>query len=269
MWKNLHQPTMILLGTQLSKLHFRVSYLQKKNQIDLPYPLMSHYILLKTCAWKAFGNQLGSNSLHGLHENEEEKLLLYIVIERAPEHDSSSALPSLQTAHERSGLLSTRRSGARYLSFSFGAKRNTFGHPSSRHLKVILLTKTLQKQLLTRSFSIRKDSRFTNIFMIPSLIKEMREKEFLLRQEKRKLVSESKDVVVYDGKVISRAEADGFRHFKRISASGSNAIPIASKMHKSVPLSSMSSTPPSTSPSNNMQKFVFEYEFFQVCLFEV
>ena len=92
-----------------------------------------------------------------------------------------------------------------------------------RLLKLMFPGRSHQRDFLAKSREIRKDPSFAKIFIRPSLSKEQRNAEYKLRKEKRDRVSKGENVVIYDGKIMSRAEADALRSSRRY-ATGANAV---------------------------------------------
>lgn len=137
---------------------------------------------------------------------EEDRRLRSCVIERLAE--STHQLPSKRVQYDREAVtalldtLGIETSGL--VHFRMG--RITNGRP--RLLKLMLPTRSMQQLILQRASKLRFDSRFNGVFIRPSLTQAQRTKEYQLREQKRQLNREGINVVVYDGKVLPRVQAD-------------------------------------------------------------
>ena len=92
-----------------------------------------------------------------------------------------------------------------------------------RLLKIIFPGRSHQRDFLAKAREIRKNPTFAKVFIRPSLSAEQRKAEFLLREEKRRRVKNGENVVIFDGKLLPRAEADALRASRRF-ATGANAV---------------------------------------------
>ena len=80
--------------------------------------------------------------------------------------------------------------------------------PQPRPIKVLLPAKVHVHACLAASRTIRSHPSFfgspstSQVYLRPSLTKEMREKEFQLREERRRLLREGKKMAVFDGELV-------------------------------------------------------------------
>lgn len=116
-------------------------------------------------------------------------------------------LPSHQTRYESeliNSLLDASDIAVRGISHyrmknPFNMQRKT---GSLRLLKLIFPTKRHQPLFVSKRASLRRDSQFKGINIRPSLTREQKERQYLLKEEKCKLVSQGKDYVIFNGELV-------------------------------------------------------------------
>ncbi|KAF8366898.1 hypothetical protein PRIPAC_84727 [Pristionchus pacificus] len=104
---------------------------------------------------------------------------------------------------------------------------------------------TAQTTFLSKSRTVT--SKFPNVFVRPSLPKSEREAAFLLREKKRQLKTEGKDVLIYAGSIIERSQLEAMKKQVRSSRSHSRRRPPSRN-----PVSSSSSIRPASSSNSSI-----------------
>ncbi|KAF8373631.1 hypothetical protein PRIPAC_80060 [Pristionchus pacificus] len=107
------------------------------------------------------------------------------------------------------------------------------------------LNRTAQTTFLSKSRTVT--SNFPNVFVRPSLTKSEREAAFLLREKKRQLKTEGKDVLIYAGSIIERSQLEAMKKQVRSSRSHSRRRPPSRN-----PVSSSSSIRPASSSNSSI-----------------
>ncbi|KAF8376151.1 hypothetical protein PRIPAC_82580 [Pristionchus pacificus] len=105
--------------------------------------------------------------------------------------------------------------------------------------------RTTQTTFLSKSRTVT--SKFPNVFVRPSLTKSEREAAFLLREKKRQLKTEGKDVLIYAGSIIERSQLEAMKKQVRSSRSHSRRRPPSRN-----PVSSSSSIRPASSSNSSI-----------------
>ncbi|KAF8386575.1 hypothetical protein PRIPAC_75717, partial [Pristionchus pacificus] len=200
-------PTNILRGI--------AKYLDALSPEDKSSPLA---LLLGTCAMQI--NDLMARSTMSIEDAiEREKRDRSVVVMGLTE--SVAVKPSERVADDMAKVVSmldlaeVEHSPATV--FRMGVKTDT----RPRLLKVVFHTRTAQSMFLAKSRAL--STQFPSVSIRPSLTKAEREAAYQLRQKKRALKSEGKDVLIYAGSIIERGQLEAMKKQLRSSRSQSRS----------------------------------------------
>ncbi|KAF8362760.1 hypothetical protein PRIPAC_89683 [Pristionchus pacificus] len=200
-------PTNILRGI--------AKYLDALSPEDKSSPLA---LLLGTCAMQI--NDLMARSTMSIEDAiEKEKRDRSVVVMGLTE--SVAVKPSERVADDMAKVVSmldlaeVEHSPATV--FRMGVKTDT----RPRLLKVVFHTRTAQSMFLAKSRAL--STQFPSVSIRPSLTKAEREAAYQLRQKKRALKSEGKDVLIYAGSIIERGQLEAMKKQLRSSRSQSRS----------------------------------------------
>ena len=110
------------------------------------------------------------------------------------------------------------------------------GKPSPRPIKFEFPSRVHVRALLRSARSVRDSpssfsrADLSRVWIRESLTREQRQKEFELRQQKRALVAQGKQVCIFDGAIVDRADLERLKREKRdkrLTLSSSNATPLS------------------------------------------
>ncbi|KAF8374689.1 hypothetical protein PRIPAC_81118 [Pristionchus pacificus] len=199
-------------------------------------------LLLGTCASVLSDLKLRSTSSID-DAIEKEKRERSVVVQGLPESSATKASERMTDDHARVismlDLIDLEHSPAAI--FRMGEKSET----RPRLLKVMFHSRTAQTTFLSKSRTVT--SNFPNVFVCPSLTKSEREAAFLLREKKRQLKTEGKDVLIYAGSIIERSQLEAMKKQVRSSRSHSRRRPPSRN-----PVSSSSSIRPASSSNSSI-----------------
>ncbi|KAF8356309.1 hypothetical protein PRIPAC_97932 [Pristionchus pacificus] len=199
-------------------------------------------LLLGTCASVLSDLKLRSTSSID-DAIEKEKRERSVVVQGLPESSAMKASERMADDHARVismlDLIDLEHSPAAI--FRMGEKSET----RPRLLKVMFHSRTAQTTFLSKSRTVT--SNFPNVFVRPSLTKSEREAAFLLREKKRQLKTEGKDVLIYAGSIIERSQLEAMKKQVRSSRSHSRRRPPSRN-----PVSSSSSIRPASSSNSSI-----------------
>ncbi|KAG5640101.1 hypothetical protein DXG03_001213 [Asterophora parasitica] len=219
-------------------------YLSSLSDPERKSPLS---LLLGTCAIQM--NELLTRSSVSIDDViEKDKRDRCVVVQGLSE--SSAMKPSERVADDLSRVISMLdHAGVEHspaTTFRMGVKSDS----RPRLLKVMFHCRSAQKAFIAKSHTLT--TPFPGVFVRPSQTKEEREKAFQLREKKRAMIKEGRDVVIFEGEIIERSKLAEYKKRRPMHSLSRTPIPFSSDTQSffpTIPSLMTTSNSPSVHPS--------------------
>lgn len=211
-------------GAAISSLNSRIGdfITAAKTSSTAFSPLESASLLMLEACSQILSRLSSTPSPDSLHDHiREERRERSVVIEFLPEDMTLAGAERVKRDSEAVQQILSHAGleigGPTHFRMGKPGQKTADGKAKPRLLKLELPGRSFKHILLSKASLVRKDPNFKGVFIRPSLSAEQRKADYLLREKKREMVRQGKDMVIFRGQLLSRVEADRQRSTRPFS----------------------------------------------------